>query len=123
MTNQFDTTGEVFIPDGPYPRWPAINAAWRWPDLSPGVQGCIAAMLENADRDLWPEVEKSGSFGFSDLHRDTLARIIAEWGQFVEDHPTTSGWTADDGFTFWSVSKQTLYLNDVGKVCIRECDQ
>lgn len=128
MTFKFDTSGTVRNTP-PLPRQPVGQRLehLRWSDLSPGVQGCIAAMMEEVSKrrnvikaaipaDLinaiykaegWTKVEgevrirranmayvihrdnRAGVYvatpkplRFSDLHPDTLARIIADWAKY-----------------------------------------
>lgn len=130
---QFDTFGCICIVDGP---GQYDFREFYWFDLSPGVQGCIAAMLEEACQDrgfraqwfiergnLWPP-------GFSDLHPDTLARIIADWDDFLAN---PDFWRVDsvvNGRQFqeqrqrgeWGAHgfpPDTPYLSEDGKVCLR----
>lgn len=124
---KFSTTGVVVMHEPQF-------AYLTWFDLSPGVRGCIAVMLEEVHRDChWA----TGDFGASDdysakpgfrhLHPDTLARIIADVAKSAEndrfassEHGGRSLWIARqvpglDGF-----SPLTLYLDEAGKMCLRD---
>lgn len=57
---QFDTSGEVAPTlSNPAPR--LSRGMWHWPDLSPGVQGCIAGMLEEMPWYSAPQIEEMKS--------------------------------------------------------------
>lgn len=126
---QFDTSGEVRGVYGmPYAGCKAADV--MWPDLSPGAQGCIAEMLQEVNRQLQAATESDFRFGYSHLHPDTLARIIADWERFEREHilgKTLSGeayWkmrqAGDLHSEFTPCRPVTPYLNDEGKVCLKE---
>lgn len=155
MTPTFDTTGFVEW-QGAQPFGHLNHLSWD--DLSPGVQGCIAEMLEEvrgdpedlrenisaieyggntgtkeSAKDALARLEGLLALGFSDLHPDTLARIIADWKLALEDRRLAYYPTATAGRLFWSERQRgflngdipqfpplTPYLNDEGKVCLRD---
>lgn len=134
---QFDTSGEIVLP---YPMLHPHPRGMMWPDLPLGVQGCIAGMLEEAakygSRLLTPDQFSDRCFvplGFSDLHPDTLARIIADWEAYASSLGIPSSGDILDtlaGAAFWRERQAgarsppfpplTPYLDDAGKVCLRE---
>lgn len=132
---QFDTSGYVqcLAPDQKPNTTPGV---FFWSDLSPGVQGCIAGML-GGQQGLPPRFQMGGKFavvpyGFSDLHRDTLARIIADWERWDRLYPRAcNGDKVKSGAQMWELRQVqhvhrpdfpplTPYLNDEGKVCLRD---
>lgn len=138
---QFDTSGEVLmnrLANGRGEPWRDVEGGARlcyaWRHLSPGVRGCIAKILEEfTEARPWKIADDGFEPGFSDLHPDTLARIIADWERHSQRHALVGPWAdIQIGRNFWSNRQNelspnfpplTFYLNDVGKVCIRECDQ
>lgn len=136
---QFDTSGYVGLPATLLETAAVLRTSWH--DLSPGVQGCIAGVLEELDKSLLAAYRAAewGSKGrevpirraFSDLHPDTLVRIIADWERWDRLYPRAcDGNKVKAGEQMWELRQaqhvhrpdfppRTPYLNDEGKVCLR----
>jgi hypothetical protein len=128
---QFDASGYVQCP-APDQKPNETTGCWFWSDLTPFTQGYIKALF--ADLHQTPVVQECGrggwNVGFSDLARETLARIIADCADFVGCQPgpqRKAECEADPetGRYFWKWRQagniprhdpQTVQLGDDGKV-------
>lgn len=130
----FDTSGQVWDPE----RGLYSEPAWiTWDDLSPGVQGCVAAVLEGmrirkgcescggrGEIGGWVgQTAESGGYdtelcpdcipGFSDLHPVTLERIKADWARFCQvgesERFECIDNTVEHGRRFWRMRNTIKY--------------
>ncbi len=126
-TFTLDTSGAVLSPPGP--TWPMRII---WSDLSPFAQGYVEAMLRGPI-DLRGSVYESGGgtqdtlrLGFSDLAPETLATILGDCEAFERVGagrlPGGLLWKTrqTEGAIAQGMPPLTLYLDDTGKVRLRE---
>lgn len=105
---QLDTSGAV---EAPSQAFPGTLAWYRWPDLSPFVQGYVEALFNTgpvSDRERLSFVEHG--YKFSDLSPEALAMILREDGQIRHALPTLPD-KHDAGAHCWSERQAGLLRN------------